>query len=90
MVQPATRTVLLRPGMKFTSAVVGTGKKKRVSRIRHVGPCEVQMTETQIKAFKDLLQTAPQAVATEPTEPKPDEPDEPDPDEETERHSSDE
>ncbi len=71
MALPAKRKVLLRKGMKFSQAIVtGIGKSRRIGRVRHVGPCEVEMTELQIKRFKDLLQTAPQVVASEPVEPE--------------------
>lgn len=66
MAKPAKRTVMLREGMKFSESVKRDG---RSGRVRHVGPCEVQMTEGQIEKFKDLLQTAPQVVASKPVEP---------------------
>ena len=63
---PTKYKVLLRKGMKFSELVEGKGKRRN-TRIRHVGPCEVEMTEPQIEAFKDLLQTAPQVVVSEPS-----------------------
>ncbi len=67
-----TRTVYLRSGMKFR-AYVGKNKGKGKGKVRpkHVvltGPCEVEMTETQILAFKDLLQTTPSVLADAPVE----------------------
>ncbi len=75
--QPApalkTKKVLLRKGMKFSAIVDrprGEGKNRsKVKRKRFVGPCEVEMTDAQIKAFKDLLQTGPHEVVV--VEPKP-------------------
>jgi len=66
MTELAKRKVLLREGMKFYECV-RKGKGPAI-RVRHVGPCEVEMTELQVKTFKDLLQTAPQVVATVPAE----------------------
>lgn len=67
--KPATKKVMLKKGAKF-SAIVGTTGGK-VKRKRFVGPCEVSMTEEQVEAFKDTLQTAPQVViAKEPEAPK--------------------
>jgi len=73
---PKTKTVFLRKGMKF-SAIVGRNKgegklRGKVKRKRFVGPCEVEMTEDQIKNFGDLLQTQPQEVVVR--EPEPEQP----------------
>ena len=67
MAPAPTRTVYLRKGMKFNAIVSKKGKGK-VQRTRHVGPCPVEMTEAQIVAFKDLLQTQPQTVVEGPQE----------------------
>ncbi len=66
---PAMRKVLLRKGMRF-HGLVKTGKKGEYRRKKFVGPCEVEMTEAQVKSFSDLLQTAPQVVVSEPSEPE--------------------
>jgi hypothetical protein len=69
-----TRTVYLRKGMKFNAVFPKISKKGRFRRKKYVGPCQVEMTEAQIVAFGDLLQTTPQVLATEPVEPEPVEP----------------
>jgi len=72
---PRTKRVFLRKNMKFNTIVGrhrGEGKGKgKVKRQRFVGPCEVEMTDEQIKSFKDLLETAPQEVVVAEPEPEP-------------------
>ncbi len=66
---PAMRKVLLREGMRY-HGLVKTDRKGVYRRKKFVGPCEIEMTETQVKSFSDLLQTAPQVVVSEPSEPE--------------------
>jgi hypothetical protein len=60
--------------MKFNAVYPKTGRKGKFRREKFVGPCAVEMTEAQIVAFKDILQTAPQTLATEPPPPEPEDP----------------
>ncbi len=68
--KPATKKVLLKKGAKFSALVPGKPGGKS-SRKRYTGPCEVLMTEVQVEAFKDLLQSVPQTTVIEEPKVKP-------------------
>ena len=67
--KPALKKVLLKKGAKF-SALVSNKPGEKAVRKRYTGPCEVLMTAVQVKAFKDLLQTAPQVIIAEEAKPE--------------------
>ncbi len=58
--KPATKRVILKKGAKF-NALIHNPKGKPI-RKQYIGPCEVMMTEAQIKAFDDHLQKAPEVT----------------------------
>ncbi len=67
--KPALKKVLLKKGAKF-SALIAKKAGGKVSYKRYVGPCEVLMSATQVRAFKDLLQIAPRVVVAKDAESK--------------------